>query len=52
VQTTEERVRLVYEVKVRITGDPENQLKPGLPADVALAERNGGPEKVRQGARG
>jgi HlyD family secretion protein len=36
VQTTEERVRLVYAVKVRITGDPDSELKPGLPADVAL----------------
>jgi len=36
VQTTEERVRLVYAVKVRITGDPTYDLKPGMPADVAL----------------
>lgn len=36
VQTTEERVRLVYAVKVRITGDRELELKPGLPADVTL----------------
>jgi HlyD family secretion protein len=36
VQTTEERVKLVYAVKVRITGDPRNELKPGMPADVAL----------------
>jgi HlyD family secretion protein len=38
VQTTEERVRLVYEVKVRVTGDPGFDLKPGLPADVRLEE--------------
>jgi HlyD family secretion protein len=38
VQTTEERVRLVYEVKVRVTGDPKFDLKPGLPADVRLEE--------------
>ncbi|MES1241514.1 MAG: HlyD family efflux transporter periplasmic adaptor subunit [Acidobacteriota bacterium] len=38
VQTTEERVRLVYEVKVRVTGDPGFDLKPGLPADVKLEE--------------
>jgi HlyD family secretion protein len=37
VQTAEERVRLVYAVKVRVTGDPEGELKPGLPADVRLA---------------
>jgi HlyD family secretion protein len=37
VQTKEERVRLVYAVKVRIDGDPEYQLKPGMPADVRIA---------------
>lgn len=36
VQTAEERVRLVYAVKVRVTGDPGHELKPGLPADVVL----------------
>ena len=36
VQTTEERTRLVYPVKVRITGDPGFELKPGVPADVTL----------------
>lgn len=36
VQTTEERVRLVYAVKVRISGDAAHELKPGLPADVRL----------------
>lgn len=46
VQTTEERVKLVYAVKVRVTGDPEHELKPGLPADVRLEE---GPV---QGAKG
>lgn len=39
VQTTEERVKLVYAVKVRITGDAEQELKPGLPADVRLVDR-------------
>lgn len=38
VQTTEERVKLVYAVKVRITGDPKFELKPGMPADVRLQE--------------
>jgi len=37
VQTREERVKLVYAVKVRITGDPGDELKPGMPADVRLA---------------
>ncbi len=36
VQTTEERVKLVYAVKVRITGDAAYDLKPGMPADVRL----------------
>ncbi|MDH4044345.1 MAG: HlyD family efflux transporter periplasmic adaptor subunit [Gemmatimonadota bacterium] len=36
VQTTAERVKLVYRVKVRITGDTAFDLKPGLPADVQL----------------
>lgn len=36
VQTTEERVKLVYAVKVRITGDPSLDLKPGMPVDVAV----------------
>ncbi|MDQ2930181.1 MAG: efflux RND transporter periplasmic adaptor subunit [Gemmatimonadota bacterium] len=36
VQTTEERVKLVYAVKVRIVGDPALELKPGMPADVRL----------------
>jgi HlyD family secretion protein len=36
VQTAEERVKLVYAVKVRITGDSAVDLKPGIPADVRL----------------
>jgi HlyD family secretion protein len=36
VQTTEERVKLVYAVKVRITADSTYDLKPGIPADVTL----------------
>lgn len=37
VQTQEERVKLVYRVKVQITGDPEADLKPGVPADVRIS---------------
>jgi HlyD family secretion protein len=37
VQTPEERTRLVYPVKVQIVGDPEFDLKPGIPADVRLS---------------
>jgi len=36
VQTEEERTKLVYPVKVRITGDEGFELKPGIPADVRL----------------
>jgi HlyD family secretion protein len=36
VQTTAERVKLVYRVKVRVTGDATFDLKPGLPADVRI----------------
>ena len=36
VQTTEERVKLVYAVKVRVTGDPAYDLRPGLAADVRV----------------
>jgi HlyD family secretion protein len=39
VQTTEERTKLVYPVKVKITGDPGFELKPGVPADVTILER-------------
>lgn len=38
VQTAEERTKLVYPVKVRITDDPDFALKPGVPADVVLLE--------------
>jgi HlyD family secretion protein len=36
VQTTEERVKLVFRVKVRVVEDRYGTLKPGLPADVLL----------------
>jgi len=38
VQTAEERVKLVYMVKVRVSGDPDRDLKPGMPVDVVLSE--------------
>jgi HlyD family secretion protein len=38
VQTAEERIKLVYPVKVRITSDGAFHLKPGIPADVTLLE--------------
>jgi len=42
VQTTEERVKLVYAIKIRITGDPTHDLKPGIAADVTLESGGGG----------
>ena len=39
VQTKEERVKLVYRVKVRVVGDTAQDLKPGLPADVRLTDQ-------------
>jgi len=36
VQTREERVRLVYAVKVRVLADAGQELKPGMPVDVDL----------------
>ena len=38
VQTAEERIKLVYPVKVRISSDPDFALKPGIPVDVTLVE--------------
>jgi HlyD family secretion protein len=51
VQTREERVKLVYAVKVRVTDDPTFDLKPGMPADVriGLAELD---DSARQNAAG
>lgn len=37
VQSTKDRVRLVYEVRVRIVGDDAIDLKPGLPGDVTFS---------------
>ena len=39
VQTTEERVKLVYAVKIAISGDTALALKPGMPADVRIIGR-------------
>ena len=43
VQTTAERVKLVYRVKVQISGDPSFDLKPGLAADVQLVTESNEP---------
>jgi membrane fusion protein YbhG len=37
VQTKEERVKLVYRLKVRVVADTAQDLKPGVPADVRLS---------------
>ena len=36
VQTTDERVKLVYAVKLVITNNPQHQLTPGVPADAVI----------------
>lgn len=41
VQSTKDRVRLVYEVRVRIVGDAAIDLKPGLPGDVTFGAEPG-----------
>jgi HlyD family secretion protein len=43
VQTQEERVKLVFAVKIGV-GNPNQELKPGMPADakIALASGAGG----------
>jgi HlyD family secretion protein len=38
VQTAEERTKLVYPVRVRVSDDPGFELKPGIPVDVTLLE--------------
>lgn len=42
VQTKEERVNLVFGVKITL-GNPDHRLKPGMPADAELEEWKGGP---------
>ncbi len=47
VQTQEERVKLVYAVKIAITGDPSGDLKSGVPADVELRPGTAAPVRDR-----
>jgi HlyD family secretion protein len=47
VQTAAERVKLVYAVKVAVSGDPRGELKPGVPADVRLAPAARLPPRAR-----
>jgi HlyD family secretion protein len=37
IETKDQRVKLVYQVKLRVT-DPDANLKPGMPADVVLEQ--------------
>jgi HlyD family secretion protein len=43
VQTPEERVKLVYAVKLYLDGNPDHRLTPGLPADAVIRWRDDGP---------
>ncbi len=47
MQTKQERVRLVYAVKVRVTDDPGFELKPGMPVDVEMPARPSSGEPPR-----
>ncbi len=41
VQTPDERVKLVYAVKISLSGNPEHRLTPGLPADAVIRWKDG-----------
>lgn len=41
VQTPDERVKLVYAVKLYLDGNPEHRLTPGLPADAVVRWKEG-----------
>lgn len=43
VQTPDERVKLVYAVKLYLTANPEHRLSPGLSADAVIRYREGVP---------
>lgn len=49
VQTREERVRLVYAVKVRVLEDPDYALKPGMPVDVEIPLDGGSDRAAEKG---
>ncbi len=50
VQTKEERVRLVYAVKVKVSGDDDFELKPGMPVDVEIDGASGPSDTTAEGA--
>jgi HlyD family secretion protein len=41
VQTPDERVKLVYAVKISLSSNPEHRLTPGLPADAVIRWKDG-----------
>jgi HlyD family secretion protein len=41
VQTQDERVKLVYAVKLYVTSNPGHRLTPGLPADAVIQWKEG-----------
>jgi len=43
VQTPEERVKLVYAVKLYLDANPDHRLTPGLPADAVIRWKEGAP---------
>lgn len=43
VQTQEERVKLVYAVKLYLDANPDRRLTPGLPADAVIRWKDGAP---------
>jgi len=43
VQTPDERVKLVYEVRLYLDANPEHRLTPGLPCDAMIRWRDGAP---------
>ncbi len=43
VQTTDERVKLVYATKLYLDANPDHRLTPGLPADAVIRWRDGTP---------
>lgn len=43
VQTPEERVKLVYAVKLYLDANPDHRLTPGLPADAMIRWKDGAP---------
>lgn len=41
VQTPDERVKLIYAVRLYLTANPNHRLTPGLPADAVIRWKDG-----------